>query len=342
MKKHLGVIVVGAAGRQGKRRTEAVSKAGGLRLLTLVDIAVTEVARLANRYGCAHSGSWEEAVGKCGADIAIICTQNSLHEAIAHQAMRAGMHVLVEKPLATTPESGRRLVEIAAVTGRRTKVGFNHRFRLPMKAGLELVGDGYIGKVLMVRARAGHAQFVHKPDSWFCQHCSSGGGALLDLGSHLADVGRSILGDFEKVSAWAGKAGLQHADVEDAGEARFLTRDGRLLEIFVCWTDFRPFLGLQVEIFGEKGRVVIDFTTNTTCLVTRSGESFQKSFPFEDPNHSWIEEIQEFRDAILENRRPDGDGEDGLATLEMLAAAYQSAALQGQTVPVLSASRDRD
>jgi predicted dehydrogenase len=338
MQDPLNVTVVGALGRMGKRRVEAVRSLPQLRLVRLVDIDPMRLKEEANRLDCHYATDWEWAVAQDDTDLVIICTPNFLHAAIAIAALESGKHVLVEKPLCTSVSDAVRMVTAAANAGRILKTGFNCVFRPPVRKALDIIQAGAIGDVLGARGCTGHSQFVGcDPPPWFLQRDLAGGGVVLDLGVHLFDLARRVVGPMSAVSARMTVDPIVPTELETTAAAVFTTSAGKVFSIHASWVDCRPFLGLRLEVFGTDGRVEIDLATNTTRLVTkRDGRVEVQDFGFPRPAvcPSWSAELAHLCDAIALGVDPDGNGADGLPVMAMAESVYESARCDGKPVPI--------
>jgi predicted dehydrogenase len=344
------VAILGATGRQGKRRADAVTRVPGLSLAHLADIpaAIAPLEDLARRYECNQSTEWENAVRDERVDAVLICTPNSRHVEMAKEALKRGKHVLVEKPLANSVGDAADLATEAALRKLVLKTGFNYPFRAPIHRGFEHFFKGEIGTLIGFRGVISHSQFVGQNGSnqWFCQPGMAGHGAWLDLGIHLVDLANwaitSVEDEFTSVSAHLsegrlirGETGDAHLDEECI--AVYRTRDKRLVSLHASWVEARPFLGARIELIGETGRVEIDLGNRTTKLVQRNSgrvTESQQEFPYVDPDPSWTAELTVFRDMILGVSGHDSAGESGLSVHRLAFAAYESARASGEPVSV--------
>jgi predicted dehydrogenase len=343
------VAILGATGRQGKRRADAVTRVPGMSLVQLSDIPLvaTALQELAKKYGCDHATEWEAAIDDPRVDAVLICTPNSRHAEMAHAALKRGKHVLVEKPLANSMSDVAAMVAQAETAGLTLKAGFNYPFRAPIRKGFEHFFAGTIGKLLGMRAVISHSQFMSQTshNQWFCQPGMAGHGAWLDLGIHVLDLAQwaiSADGDeFTTVSAHSSAGRIFPAvpgqtQLDEECVAVYRTRAGRIVTLQASWIDARPFLGARIELIGELGRVEIDLGGRATRLVQRTSGPVTESaeeFAYEDPDPSWTSELIVFRDRVLagtdrQHRRSD------LKVHQLAFAAYDSAHANGQVVSV--------
>jgi predicted dehydrogenase len=340
----LGVTILGAAGRQGRRRTDATLRAPGLHVEELVDTPCQNetLSVLANNCQCSHSTDWEVAVANPRTDVVVICTPNEHHAEMAIEALGRGKHVLLEKPLADNLEDGAKIAAEAANSGRLLKVGFNYRHRQPIAKAFAELRAGTIGTLTGIRAVIGHSQFLHAhgAKSWFM---AGARGALHDLGIHMLDLALqaiSIDGDeFELVTAQTTNRGLlmKDASIDEETSAIFKTRAGRQLNLQASWIESRKFLGARLELLGELGRIEADLTTRTTRVV-RSFYGMHldavTSFEFMDPDPSWTAELIEFGTAIRQKKRVEVSAADAFQAELLVFAAYKSAESGGTPVAI--------
>jgi len=136
-------------------------------------------------------------------DVVDICSPNHLHRDAAERALRAGIPVYCEKPLASTLADARAMAALAAATGVYTQVAYAMRYTPAIRQMKALIDAGEIGDVLNFRSRIFHSAYldVNRPMSWRLRREASGGGAFMDLGAHLVDLTRYLLGDVSAVRA---------------------------------------------------------------------------------------------------------------------------------------------
>ncbi|MEY2567499.1 MAG: hypothetical protein QOE35_2028 [Actinomycetota bacterium] len=270
---------------------------------------------------------WHSVLDRTDIDAVDVCTPNRLHAEMAVAAAAAGKHVLVEKPLAPTVEEADRMVSAADAAGVLLMPAQNLRFAPPLVAMRAAVGDGRIGTPVAVRSAFGHAgPEGWAPDAtWFRDADQSGGGALLDLGVHIADLVRAVLADdVVEVSALlqGGEGG-----VEDAGVAILRFAHGATGTLHASWM-VRPGPDLQLTVFGTDGTVHLDARTPPTLLPGDGGEPQRLTVPETTDNP-----YAAFVRAVERGEQPPVTAADGRAAVAVIAAAYESAA-SGTTATV--------
>jgi predicted dehydrogenase len=151
------------------------------------------------------SADWRAVVERDDIDIVDICTPNDSHAEIAIAAARAGKHIICEKPLARSVAEATGMVRAAEEAGITHQVAFNYRHTPAIQFAKQLIDDGRIGEVLSFR---GHymqdwSADPNTPSSWRFSRATAGSGALGDIGTHILDAARFLLGDIEAVTAIA-------------------------------------------------------------------------------------------------------------------------------------------
>jgi predicted dehydrogenase len=160
-----------------------------LRLAAVQDVRADTAARIADQYGAAwHGLSFDDLLNARSVDAVVICTPNALHVPQAQAALRAGKHVLVQKPLALSCADAEATLDLAQQVNRLLFVDYTYRF-------LDSVGvlREHLGRPSRIRAEFHNIYGPGSEKAWFFDPTLSGGGALTDLGVHLLDLALWLL-----------------------------------------------------------------------------------------------------------------------------------------------------
>jgi len=198
----LRLAVVGAGGIAQVAHIPVLAKTRGTRLVALCDNDAAKARALADRFDVPDVYTdLEELLDSDTVDAVVIATPNHLHEPHALSALRAGVHVLCERPLALTARGAERVLGAAQRAGRRVLVGNNHRFRNDVQALDRYISNGELGKVVGVRAGM---YAPRPPEGWRQRRAEAGGGAFLEHGFPLLDLALWVASfpDAERVSAY--------------------------------------------------------------------------------------------------------------------------------------------
>jgi len=348
----LGAVVVGS-GFGGRIHVPAL-RAAGFEVVALVGTQAERTARRAERLGVAGLTDLEVALALPGVQLVSVATPPATHAEVVVAALRAGHHVICEKPFATSVAEARHMVQACTEAGRLGLVGHEFRF-LPERALLKrLVADGAVGQPRM-------ATFVsvsdlvadpaaRVPGWWFDP--ASGGGWLGASGSHLVDQLLWTLGPARWVSAGlCVVSDRPPGSAEDSFSLLVGLEGGGLATLTQSAATFGPGASLA-RVAGPKGslrlehdRLWLDGPQGGRAVAVPPELSLPAAPPpSADPRHRfshlelgpWVRLAEVMRHAILGQGLPawpaPADFSDGLACTQVLEAARRSAAAGGERV----------
>lgn len=173
----------------------AFKKINGVKINSLFDIDIERASRLGEQYDipCVYN-NLSEFFSSC-IDAVIVATPNNTHFQYSLQALQHGLHVICEKPIAVCSDEVKVLIDTATKVNKLYIPGFVNRFRYDMIKIRELIQSGKIGEVTSVEAGWLRRSGIPRPGTWFTNKALSGGGVLIDLGSHILDLCLMIIGD---------------------------------------------------------------------------------------------------------------------------------------------------
>ena len=270
---------------------------------------------------------WRDVLARDDVDAVDICAPNALHAELAIAAAEAGKHVLVEKPMATTVADADAMIEAAARAGVVLMAAHNLRFAAPYAAAARAVRDGTVGDVVGVRVAMGHGgpEGWTGDAGWFRDRALSGGGALLDLGIHVADLVRAVTGDeVVEVSAFVRRPSADA--VEESGTVALSLRGGGVGTLSASWS-VRGTADHQLLVHGTEGTLTVE-RGQAVVRPAAGGDKVVVAPPEPAPDL-----LANFVAACRGEATPvvvPSDGRDALAIIE---AAYRSAA-EGRAVAV--------
>lgn len=279
----------------------------------------------------AHDARWfaslDDLLATGGVDALSICVPHHLHRDAVEQACDAGVHVLLEKPIANTLEDADAILDRAAEAGIVLMLGFVHRFRSEVLHAKRVLDDGAIGEPFSLLDRFCSLGGPHPP-AWVWDRTSAGGGVLMYGGIHAVDRLRWLLG--REVLAVTARAHEVYGfgDVEDGLVALLDLEGGATAMLFEHSPPFGRPGGWATEVFGTLGAVRIQ----TSAWVEVTTAAGTERVDAADELH-FDREIAEFVSAVAEGRKPFVPGEAGRASLAVALAAYASAE-SGATVAV--------
>jgi predicted dehydrogenase len=169
----------------------------------VAELTEERAAEAAIRYGYAsHTSDWRRVVDDATIDVVDIATPNDSHREIALAALDAGKHVICEKPLASTVEDARLMWQAARRSERVNMVAFNYRRTPAVALAKKFLTEGAIGDILNFRGTylQDWSADPDSPLSWRFQKSVAGSGALGDIGSHVLDLARYLVGEVSAVT----------------------------------------------------------------------------------------------------------------------------------------------
>jgi predicted dehydrogenase len=322
------VAIVGAGG-QGQRRGQAIRATQQDQVVVVADVNEEAAMRLAKDLDCAWTSSVEDAVSNHDVQAVIICTPPALHAGMAICSMRAGKHVLCEKPLAAHSADALQMVRVAEENDVILKCGFNLR-HYPGLVQLKRWADaGSLGHITHGRCVYGRAKTVNRARDWRAWRELSGGGNLMDQGVHIVDLFRWYMGDFDDGCAFLSTSVWDIAPIEDNAFVLLRSCSGGFAQFHVSWTEWNP--RFLFEIVGTKGLARVeglgrDYGGQTATLIRRCADKALAKETIEDPDPDvcWRDEWREFTSAVKEKRQPLGNGFDGYAAVRVIEMLYRT------------------
>lgn len=341
------VAVVGA-GAIGQLRARSVRSVPGASLAGVADPDEAAARRAAAASGARVERDYRRFLDAPDVDALIISTPVGLHEEMILSALDAGKHVLVEKPLSNSLESCRRIHEAATASRHLVAVGFNHRYYRAMKYVKQAVDEGRIGTLDTLRVFGGHDGLHNFRADWMYQGALSGGGAMMDVGLHMTDLARFILGEITEVYGVAAGNVWKVAGSEDRALAIFKAGSGATAVYEATWNEWQGY-EVALEAYGPKGMVRGSYAPMSNLLITQT----HPGAPRHKTVHRYLdlvvkEKLQGWQSTTMHTfqgeltdflRRRDGaqvplgDTLDGLRSVEIANAVYTSTRT-GAAVPI--------
>ncbi|UKA61773.1 Gfo/Idh/MocA family protein [Arthrobacter sp. FW306-04-A] len=262
----LRTAIVGC-GVIGRQHAQVVTANGDLELVALIDVVESAATGLADtvenqshKPGPATFATLAAALRNSDIDLVAICTPSGLHSDLAVEALRAGKHVIIEKPIDVDLPSARRVAEAAAAaTGQVTSVISQHRFDPASVAVASAVKSGRFGKITSGVASLAwwRAQNYYDSGQWRGTWELDGGGAVMNQGVHSVDLLLWFMGTPVQIQAHTALLAHERIEVEDTAVATVRFASGALAVIH-CTTAAYPGLTARIQVHGERGSAVVD------------------------------------------------------------------------------------
>jgi predicted dehydrogenase len=317
-------------GLVGQKRARAL---GAHTLTVCVDAVLARAEALAAEHpGCVAAHDARRAIDDPDVDAVIVATTPDALAGMAVRTAEAGKHVLMEKPAARTSDELRAVLAAVERAGVVAKVGFNHRFHPALQRARGIFDEDGIGELMYIRARYGHGGRANYEREWRADLSVSGGGELLDQGSHLIDLARWFAGHFSEASGHLGTYFWPMA-VEDNAFVFLKTPRGQVAWLHASWSEWKNLFSF--EVFGRQGKLQIDGLGGSYGverltyyhMLPEMGPPETTSWEFTGPDTSWSDEFAHFADCIQTGAAPCGSLDDALANLEIVEQLYQRRSL---------------
>ena len=329
----LKIAVIGCGSIAKHRHIKEYALNPHVELVAFSDPVLERAEYFAEIHGATAYTDYAEMLQKEKIDAVSVCTPNYLHAKISIDAANAGVHVLVEKPMATTVEEAEEMIAAARKNGVFLMVGHNQRLMPPHVKAKEILETGRLGKVLTLRTSFGHAGpegwSVDGRESWFFRKEEAIMGAMGDLGVHKSDLIRWLLNDeVNDVAAFVNTIHKTDTDVDDNSTCLLRMRSGSIGTLVASWTYYKGGDNSTI-LWCENGVMKIGTDPDDQVIVElRNGsiEKYSVGAIATNEKQTTSNVIDVFVDCILSKTPPSISGEEGLRSLKVILAAFESQA----------------
>lgn len=311
----VGVIGLGWAGREHLKKYAANPRA---EIVGVADTVRETADSVAGVYGVKSFYDPLELLEVKDLKAVSVCTPNAFHAPLAIAAAKKGVSAMTEKPMCTTSEEGRRMVEAAERAGTKLMVAVCRRFEAGSVYLKKLVESGYLGTINYGRCH--WLRHNGNPGRWFAQKNLSGGGPMLDIGVHLLDLTWWLMGSPKPIHCLGRSFGSKAENaVEDIAIGAITFETGQIIHVGASW--IAGWKGETASILvGDKGGASrypleiykdIEGTPTSMTPEIREVDSFQA-------------EVDHFVDCVINDKTPIPNGVEGWNVVKMLEAVYKS------------------
>lgn len=343
--KKLRIGMIGA-GNIANMHIDSYKNVPNAEVVALCDIDEARLKKTAQKYGITKTyTSVTDMLLNEQLDAADVCVWNCNHAKCAIEALNAGLHVLCEKPMAYSAKEAEQMLQAAQKNNKLLMIGFVMRFANEATISKDFINDGYLGEIY--HSKATYLRRHGAPGGWFSNKALSGGGPVIDLGVHVIDITRYLMGNPKPVSVYAVtqdklknrpnlKTGVGWTpdnatdsdpyDVEDFATAiiRYDNGSTTLLETSFS-INGEPCT--KRELFGTKGGIKIDdkefklFTEMSGFLADVTPDISNYKYG----KDMFVNEMAHFVDCALNGTKCIAPAEDGITVMKILDAIYESA-----------------
>lgn len=336
----LNVAVIGA-GAIGTNHIAGFQEHAAARVVAIADVALERAREAAERFNVPETVTdYRALLARADIDVVSIALPNYLHAPAALDALAAGKHVMLEKPMAMHAREAEAMIAAARAAGVVLMVGQNQRFTAEIQTAKQLIADGVLGDVYHAKTAWCRRAGIPRIGSWFTQKKFAGGGCCYDIGVHGLDRCLYLLGEFDAVAVSGqtfgrlGALGLGDGtwgrgevdptkpfDVEDLAVALIKLRSGRSVLLEVSWAAHQASDFDVTQLFGTKAGMTLSPVQLHTATPRGFATEVIKSLPPAVPTNRMVH----FIDCVLGKAKPYVPVEESLAVQRILDAIYESA-----------------
>ncbi len=341
----VGIIGVGSI---AKEHIESYIKNEAVELYAFCDINETQLKKMGDAYGITRLYNDKDEMLSVlpELDAVSVCTWNSAHAECAIAALNAGCDVICEKPMATSAEDAEKMLAAAEKNKKLLMIGFVRRFGNDCKILKDFVDVNFFGELYYTKAT--YLRRNGSPGGWFGDKSRSAGGPLIDLGVHIIDFTRYILGNPKPVSVYgatfhklANRANLKKTkqtyqsvsrsdadifDVEDLATAMIRYDNGAVVSIETSFSLNIEQPKGDIEFFGTKAGAKLspelEIFSDLNGYMINSTFDIETALSFDD---LFANEINHFVDCVTNKTECISPASDGITIMNILDAIYKSA-----------------
>lgn len=342
MSKKVKVGIIGV-GTIGSVHAEAYAKVPDAQVVALCDILPDRLQEKGKRHGVTTLyAKYQDLLANPEIESVSVCVPNRMHAPIAIDALKAGKHVLLEKPMALNQTEGKAIVAARDAAKKVLTMGMVRRQSPDAEVIKQAIDAGKLGEIYQIRIRLIRRRGIPGLGGWFTTKAESGGGGLIDIGVHFFDLAMWTTGlwnptrvsakvyskfgapmkDYHYISMWAGPPKFEGKfDVDDyaAGLVRF--GDKATLSFEVAWAANAKDEQM-LEILGTKGGVVVG--GDTVLLTEVDNMMADIKLNFNKEGGGFPQEMAKHIKAVKGEAEPPATGEQGVIAMRLIDAIYKS------------------
>lgn len=298
-----------------------------VQIVGIADEVKSRVEGLIDRHNLPYYADYKELLAQ-EMDAVVICSENAFHAPITIEAAKAKKHVLCEKPLGTSIDEMKQMIDACKENGVQLMTAFPCRYLAAVIGAKQAIDRGEIGDIVAIRG----TNHGGNPGGWFVDHKLSGGGAVLDHTVHVMDLMNWFLqSKVKEVYGYAATLFNEGLGIDDAGMVHVKFENGAFATLDPSWSrpkSFPTWGDVTMEIVGTKGVISVDGFAQKNDLYSNEAGKGVYSFWGDDMDFYMV---QDFVKALVRGEQVPITGEDGLRSTQVALAAYESAKL-GQPV----------
>lgn len=342
-KVKIGIIGVGTI---GSVHADAYAKVEDAEIFAICDINPDTLKAKSERHGVKLTyENYHDLLANPEIEAVSICVPNDLHAPIAIDALKAGKHVLLEKPMCLNAELGRQILAARDASGKLLQMGMVRRQCAEAEVLRPLIAEGKLGKIYQINIKQIRRRGIPGLGGWFTTKARSGGGGVIDIAVHSIDLALHLTGlweptavsaktyskfgspikDYHYVSMWAGPPKADGTfDVDDYATGFIRFGEEATMTFQVAWAcNSQP--EDSIEIIGDKGGVRIGSSANGITLLTEyDNRPADIVLDYNKNADGFQKETAKFVKAVKGEGEIPATGEEGVVLMRILDAIYKS------------------
>ncbi len=338
--RKLRIAFIGA-GAISQAHAKELQKFDDVEIVAAADVVPANLEKAKRDWGCEHVfENWKDMLKKVELDAVSVCTPNFLHFEPTMDALKAGCHVLVEKPLAMNAKEGKKMVALAAKNGLNCSIAFQHRYEPSTQMIKRAVDAGTLGEIMFARVHALRRRGI---PNWgvFGRKEMQGGGPMIDIGVHVMEMCHYAMGLPKPVSAVGGSwtyMGNKPSDtvsswpnwdhktytVEDLSVGFIRFDNGAVMSVETMFAGHvgQEDEGMKFELIGTKGGAR---NSPATLYYDRDGTMFDATPAFLPRGNTFEVKMRNFTDVCFGRIKDPSPAGHGLMIQQMIDGIYLSA-----------------
>lgn len=348
MGEKLKYACVGAGGIADWKHLAGYSKISGVEIKAVCDPNIKAAEKLAEKYGIPGVfQDYKEMLEKTDLDFISVCTPNYLHAPVTVEALKKGIHVHCEKPIAMSAKEAQDMVDAKNKYGRKLMVALNNRFTNESFFVKKYAEEGLLGEIYHAKCGWRRRRGIPGKGGWFTNKELSGGGPLIDLGVHFLDLAMYFMG-FPKPAAVTGATYSKFAgnisrnswnyggsgdgvyDVEDMAVGFVRLQNGATVDLEFSWAsniekeyNYYELLGTKGGVCFKEGTLKVFSEVMDTCVDITPDTKYPKKA---------VDEFEHFIDCIENDREPMAPPEQAVELMKIIGGIYESAETKREVV----------
>jgi predicted dehydrogenase len=327
--REIGYCIVGLGRISMQHFMPAVKMSKKSRVTALVSGHREKAEHMAAEYGVPSRSiysyeSYDDIAKNPDIDAVYIALPNSMHAEYSIRAAKAGKHVLCEKPMATTVEDARAMIQASATANRKLMIAYRCQYEPTHLRAVQLIREGKLGSIQSIESAFG---FPISPNEWRCDKKMSGGGPLVDVGIYCLNASRYLTAEepieVKALSSVADRDG-RFTTVEETLSWTMKFPSGALAS---CATTYGSAMSGYFRVRGSRGTILMDpaFNYDKLHLSAQFEGGETVDFAPDDPDPmEFLRQADHMADCILQNKEPKTPGQEGLRDMDLIARIYRS------------------